>query len=167
MKSNVVLIGMAGSGKSTVGVLTAKMLGYDFLDTDLVIQHRQNKLLQEIINNDGLEYFKSAEERALLSVDVKSTVIATGGSAVYYDSAMKRFKENGICVWLALPFEEINQRISNLATRGIAISPGMTLEDVYYEREPLYEKYADLRIDCVDSVEENALKIIRLYKYIK
>jgi shikimate kinase len=164
MKSNIILIGMAGSGKSTVGVLIAKMLGYDFLDTDLIIQKRENKLLQNIIDCDGLDYFKSAEESALLSIIAESTVIATGGSAVYCDAAMKKLKENGVCVWLYLPFSEINRRIMNPKTRGIAISPGMTLEDVYNEREPLYQKYADLRIDCVQGVEENARQIIRLLK---
>lgn len=160
MKSNIILIGMAGCGKSTVGVLAAKKLGYDFLDTDLVLQRQEGKLLQQIIDGDGLDYFKSAEERALMGVNVSSSIIATGGSAVYYDAAMRHLKESGICVWLSLPFKVIEGRITNLATRGIAIAPGLTLRDVYDEREPLYEKYADVRIECVDSAEENAVKLI-------
>ncbi|MCI8388662.1 MAG: shikimate kinase [Clostridiales bacterium] len=164
MKSNIILIGMAGSGKSTVGVLAAKFLAYDFVDTDLVLQRQEGKILQAIIDNYGLDYFKFAEERALLGLklhsdenpDIPPAVIATGGSAIYYDKAMQQLKKNGICVWLSLPFEEVNRRIGNLYTRGIAMETGMTLEDVYNERLPLYEKYADLRVDSAGSPEATA-----------
>lgn len=163
--NNIILIGMAGCGKSTTGVLLAKSLGIGFLDTDLIIQQRENMKLQEIINKKGLEYFKKAEETALLSVNTKNTVIATGGSAVYYDDAMKHLKENGICVWLSLPFCEIEHRIKNIKTRGIAIGPGKTLYDVYNERQPLYKKYADIIVDCRDNIEENISKITEQIKY--
>lgn len=156
---NIILIGMAGCGKSTLGVLLAKTLGFGFLDTDLVIQKRENRLLQEIINSDGLEYFKNAEKDALESVVTDNTVIATGGSAVYYDSAMRHLKANGKCVWLSLPFETIEKRIKNITTRGIAIAPGMTLRDVYEERLPLYKKYADLTLECSGGIEENVKKL--------
>lgn len=159
--NNIILIGMAGCGKSTVGVLLAKALGMGFLDTDLVIQRREGKKLQEIINGDGLEYFKRAEDAALLSVETDSTVIATGGSAVYYDDAMKHLKAGGKCVWLALPFDVIERRIRNIKTRGIAIAPGKTLRDVFEERQPLYEKYADIRVDCAGSAEDNVAEIIK------
>lgn len=159
--NNIILIGMAGCGKSTVGVLLAKALGMGFLDTDLVIQRREGKKLQEIINGDGLEYFKRAEDAALLSVETDSTVIATGGSAVYYDDAMNHLKAGGKCVWLALPFDVIERRIRNIKTRGIAIAPGKTLRDVFEERQPLYEKYADIRVDCAGSAEDNVAEIIK------
>ncbi len=159
--NNIILIGMAGCGKSTVGVLLAKALGMGFLDTDLVIQRREGKKLQEIINGDGLEYFKRAEDAALLSVETDSTVIATGGSAVYYDDAMKHLKAGGKCVWLALPFDVIERRIRNIKTRGIAIAPGKTLRDVFEERQPLYEKYADIRVDCAGSAEDNVAEVIK------
>lgn len=159
--NNIILIGMAGCGKSTVGVLLAKALGMSFLDTDLVIQRREGKKLQEIINGDGLEYFKRAEDAALLSVETDNTVIATGGSAVYYDDAMKHLKAGGKCVWLALPFDVIERRIRNIKTRGIAIAPGKTLRDVFEERQPLYERYADIRVDCAGSAEDNVAEIIK------
>ena len=159
--NNIILIGMAGCGKSTVGVLLAKALGMSFLDTDLVIQRREGKKLQEIINGDGLEYFKRAEDAALLSVETDNTVIATGGSAVYYDDAMKHLKAGGRCVWLALPFDVIERRIRNIKTRGIAIAPGKTLRDVFEERQPLYERYADIRVDCAGSAEDNVAEIIK------
>ena len=159
--NNIILIGMAGCGKSTLGVLLAKSLGMNFLDTDLVIQQREGKRLQEIINNDGLEYFKRAEDLALLSVDVNDTVIATGGSAVYYDDAMTHLKSGGKCVWLSLPYEEIEHRIRNIKTRGIAIAPGKTLFDVFEERQPLYKKYADIIVDCSSSAEDNVAAIIK------
>ena len=159
--NNIILIGMAGCGKSTVGMLLAKALGMSFLDTDLVIQRREGKKLQEIINGNGLEYFKRAEDAALLSVETDNTVIATGGSAVYYDDAMKHLKAGGKCVWLALPFDVIERRIRNIKTRGIAIAPGKTLRDVFEERQPLYERYADIRVDCAGSAEDNVAEIIK------
>ena len=159
MKNNIILIGMAGCGKSTIGVLLAKTLGHGFLDTDLVIQKREGKLLQQIIDVDGLDRFKRAEEEALLSVDTDDTVIATGGSAVYYDDAMKHLKSGGKCVWLSLPYPEIEHRINNIKTRGIAIAPGMTLRDVYDERQPLYRRYADITIECTGDAEENVRAI--------
>lgn len=159
--NNIILIGMAGCGKSTVGVLLAKALGMSFLDTDLVIQRREGKKLQEIINGCGLEYFKRAEDAALLSVETDNTVIATGGSAVYYDDAMKHLKAGGKCVWLALPFDVIERRIRNIKTRGIAIAPGKTLRDVFEERQPLYEKYADITVNCVGSAEDNVAEVIK------
>lgn len=160
MDKNIILIGMAGCGKSTVGVLLAKALGYEFIDTDLIIQKQEGKLLQEIINSDGLEYFKRAEDRALCSVEASRAVIATGGSAVYCERGMEHMKKDGVCVWLRLPYKEILRRINNIATRGIAIAPGKTLEDVFSEREPLYESYADITVDCVGDVEANVAHVI-------
>lgn len=163
MKKSIILIGMAGCGKSTVGVLLAKALGYEFIDTDLIIQKNEGRLLQEIINNDGLSYFEKAEERALLSVNSTGAVIATGGSAVYSEAAMKHLKKLGVTVWLKLPYEEIARRINNIATRGIAIAPGMTLYDVFCQREPLYSKYADITVECDGDIEATVSSVIMKY----
>ncbi len=145
---NVVLIGMPGSGKSTVGVLLAKALGYGFLDVDLVIQQREGALLQEIIDERGVEAFLDAEEAAVRSVDCRQSVIAPGGSAVCREGAALHLKALGPVVYLRVPLEELSVRIRNLSTRGIAMEPGQTLADVMAFRAPLYERYADLTIDC-------------------
>lgn len=156
MNPNLILIGMAGCGKSTIGVVAAKLLGYDFVDSDLVLQKQEGRLLREIIADFGVDYFKDAEERALCSLDTAGAVIATGGSAVYSECAMNRLRENGVCVWLHLPFDEIEKRVGDAAARGIVMESGKTLRDVYDEREPLYRRYADVRVDCTDDVARNA-----------
>ena len=145
---NIILIGMPGSGKSTVGVLLAKALGYDFLDTDLVIQQREGQLLQEILDQRGVEYFLEAEEAAIASVHCRRTVIGPGGSAVCRPGAIGHLKELGPVVYLRVPMEELNRRITNLSSRGIAMEPGQTLADVMAYRAPLYEQYADFTVDC-------------------
>ena len=145
---NIILIGMPGSGKSTVGVLLAKALGYDFVDVDLVIQRREGALLQEILDARGVEAFLDAEEQAVLSLDCDRCVIAPGGSAVCRESAARRLKALGTVIYLQVPLEELSSRIQNLSTRGIAMEPGQTLSDVLASRAPLYDKYADLVIDC-------------------
>ena len=156
MNPNLILIGMAGCGKSTIGVVAAKLLGYDFVDSDLVLQKQEGLLLREIISGFGVDYFKDAEERALCSLEIDGTVIATGGSAVYGERAMKRLRENGVCVWLHLPFDEIEKRVGDAAARGIVMESGKTMRDVYDQREPLYRRYADVRVDCSDDVARNA-----------
>ena len=156
MNPNLILIGMAGCGKSTIGVVAAKLLGYDFIDSDLALQRQEGRLLREIISDFGVDYFKDAEERALCSLDTAGAVIATGGSAVYSERAMNRLRENGVCVWLRLPVDEIEKRVGDAAARGIVMEPGKTLRDVYDEREPLYRKYADVCVDCTDDVARNA-----------
>ena len=145
---NIVLIGMPGSGKSTVGVLLAKALGYGFLDIDLVIQQQENALLQEILDTKGVEVFLDAEEKAVCSVQCQKHVIAPGGSAVCREKAALHLKSLGPVVYLRVPLDELTHRIQNLSTRGIAMQPGQTLADVMAYRAPLYEKYADLIIDC-------------------
>lgn len=160
MNPNLILIGMAGCGKSTIGVVAAKLLGYDFIDSDLVLQKQEGRLLREIISDFGVDYFKDAEERALCSLEIDGTVIATGGSAVYGERAMKRLRENGVCIWLRLPFDEIEKRVGDAAARGIVMEAGKTLRDVYDEREPLYSKYADVRVDCTDDVAHNAAIVV-------
>lgn len=145
---NITLIGMPGSGKSTVGVLLAKALGYQFLDVDLLIQEREGALLQEILDRRGTRAFLEAEERAVRSLDCRRTVIAPGGSAVCREGAAVHLKGMGPLVYLRVPLEELTRRIQNLSSRGIAMQPGQTLADVLAYRDPLYRKYADLIVDC-------------------
>ena len=145
---NITLIGMPGSGKSTVGVLLAKALGYDFLDTDLLIQQQEGLLLQDILDRRGLEAFLDAEERAIRSVDCRRTVIAPGGSAVCREGAAGHLKALGPVVYLRVPMDELSRRITNLSSRGIAMEPGQTLADVMAFRAPLYLRWADLIVDC-------------------
>ena len=144
---NVVLIGMPGCGKSTVGVVLAKILGYRFLDSDLLIQESENRLLHDIIEQEGIEGFEKIENRVNASIDVKKSVIATGGSVVYGREAMAHLKEIGVVVYIRLPYEEISHRLGNLEQRGVAIRKNQTLKDLYEERVPLYEKYADIIVN--------------------
>lgn len=145
---NITLIGMPGSGKSTVGVLLAKALGYGFLDTDLVLQQQEHALLQEILDERGVEPFLDAEEKAICSVNCEHHVIAPGGSVVCREKAIEHLKAMGPVIYLRVPLEELKSRIHNLDTRGIALKPGQTLEDIMELRAPLYEKYADYIIDA-------------------
>ncbi|MGI6030650.1 MAG: shikimate kinase [Eubacteriales bacterium] len=157
---NVVLIGMPGCGKSTIGVVLAKTMGYRFLDTDIVIQEMQHRKLQEIMDADGVEFLLQAEEEAILSTQCSETVIATGGSAVFSQKSMNHLKENGVAVYLQLPYETVEQRLSNLATRGVAGSGTMTLREIYDMRTPLYSRYADVVIDCRNKgIEEIAQEV--------
>ncbi|MBQ9935799.1 MAG: shikimate kinase [Lachnospiraceae bacterium] len=168
MKKNIVLIGMPGAGKSTIGVLLAKALNYNFIDADLVIQQQNNKKLFEIINEVGIEEFLKIEDETISNINTSGTVIATGGSAVYGENAMNHMKDNGIVMYLKLSCLEIINRISNIKTRGIAMKEGKTIFDIYNERVPLYEKYADIIIDaegtnieeCVSLVMEEIVNIL-------
>ncbi len=163
MNSNIILIGMPASGKSTCGVLAAKALLKNFFDTDLLIQNLENKRLQEIINEKGNAYFESAEESAVLSLNIKGTVIATGGSVVYSDKAMKHLKQLGKIIYLHLDYETMFKRLTNIVTRGVVLRKGSSLLDMYKERLPLYEKYADYILNCSDlSVEETVASIVML-----
>lgn len=145
---NIILTGMPGAGKSTVGVLLAKALGYQFLDVDLLIQEREGALLQEILDSRGTQAFLEAEERAVFSLDCRHTVIAPGGSAVCREKAARHLGALGLMVYLNVPLEELLRRIRNMSQRGIAMEPGQTLADVLAYRDPLYRKYADLIVDC-------------------
>lgn len=145
---NIVLIGMPGAGKSTVGVVLAKRLGYQFLDSDLVIQEHYGKLLQELIEEYGVEGFWDVEDEINASIKRKKTVIATGGSAVYGKKAMEHFQKTSTIIYLRLPYAEIEERVGDLQTRGVTVRPGQNLWELYQERLPLYERYADLTIDC-------------------
>lgn len=145
---NIVLIGMPGAGKSTVGVVLAKRMGFRFIDSDLVIQDKYGKRLHELIEENGIEGFWKIENDVNAGLDCSKCIIATGGSAVYGEQAMKHLKEVSKVVYLKLSFEEIQERLGDLNARGVTLRPGQTLADLYRERIPLYEKYADLTIEC-------------------
>ena len=143
---NIIFIGMPASGKSTVGVVVAKRLGYGFVDTDLLIQAQEKKLLKEIIAEVGNEGFLKIENQVNRDVDVDRCVISPGGSVVYCEEAMNHYKEIGTIVYLKVPFETIDRRISNAKNRGVVLREGQTLKDLYDERTALFEKYADYTI---------------------
>ncbi len=143
---NLILIGMPGSGKSTVGVVLAKALGLRFLDVDLVIQEREGALLQELIDQRGVERFLDLERDAILSLDCRGTVVAPGGSCVCREESIAQMRRLGTVVYLQLPLEDVAGRIRNLASRGIALAPGQTLADVYRIRVPLYERCAHITV---------------------
>ena len=145
---NIILIGMPGCGKSTIGVLLAKALMLDFVDTDLLIQKKYSKTLSEIIENEGLDEFKNKENEVLSEISFENALIATGGSAVYSESGMKNLKNGSVVVYLKLSPDEIKSRIKNIKTRGIVMQKGDSIASLYKERAPLYEKYADYVLDC-------------------
>ena len=159
---NVILIGMPGSGKSTVGVLLAKTLGMDFVDVDLLIQRRGGALLQQILEERGLEGFLDAEEAAVCGLDCAGCVVAPGGSAVCRPRALEHLRALGTVVCLRLPLAELERRVHNITTRGIAMGPGETLADVYARRLPLYERCAHLTVDTGGlTLEESVAAVLR------
>ncbi len=145
---NIVLIGMPGAGKSTMGVILAKTLGRTFIDTDIVAQETSGRLLQEIIDEDGTDAFLKTEEKTILSLHGHHAVIATGGSVVFSTKAMQHLKKDGIVIYLDISFEEMVRRLNNIMTRGIVLTAGQSLRDMYNQRVSLYERYADITIDC-------------------
>ncbi len=147
MGHNIILIGMPGVGKSTLGVVLAKVLGYQFLDTDLLIQKQENRRLYQIIEQEGADGFKAIENCVNASITAENTVISTGGSVVYCEEAMKHLKSVGTVVYLKLSLEPLSRRLGNLKGRGVLLKEGQTLKDLYEERVPLYEKYADMVLD--------------------
>lgn len=157
---NIILIGMPGSGKSTCGVICAKMLLKNFYDTDLLIQNIEGMSLQQILEEKGEDYFTRKEEEAICSLDIKATVIATGGSVIYSDRAMKHLKSLGKIIYLRLDFDEMKRRISNLETRGVLLKEGESLEQMYKNRLPLYEKWADAAVDCGNQTAERTASMI-------
>lgn len=157
---NIILIGMPGSGKSTVGVLLAKTLCKPFVDTDLLLQQRENRLLQDIINNEGTEAFLIKEQSAILSLNCTGTVVATGGSVVCKEASMQHLKKSGVLIYLKLSPNNLTKRIKNIKTRGIAAKKGETIDDIYHQRSPLYEKYCDYSVDCNKKDMEQVLEAI-------
>ena len=143
---NIILIGMPGSGKSTVGVVLAKALGLRFVDVDLLIQEREGALLQQLIDTQGVERFLDLERDAILSLSCRGTVVAPGGSCVCREESIAHMRELGTVVYLQLSLEDVTKRIRDLSSRGIALSPGQTLADVYTYRAPLYERCAHITV---------------------
>ncbi len=163
--SNIVLIGMPGCGKSTVGVILAKTLGVGFVDTDLIIQQREKRLLQNIIDSDGIEKFLDCECDAIKSLDCENSVIATGGSVVFREESMKHLKENGKVFFLNVSLPEIKNRLDNINTRGVAAEKSQTIDDIFNQRYPLYIRYADYVLDLNNSnLEDTVEKICKILK---
>lgn len=146
--NNIILIGMPGCGKSTVGVVLAKALGMDFIDSDLVIQKEMGAKLSQLIDQHGDAGFREIENRINAAMEAENSIIATGGSVVYGEDAMRHLKDIGTVVYLKLSYEAIEDRLGDLHARGVTIQPGWTLRDLYNERVPLYEKWADVTVDC-------------------
>jgi len=161
-EKNIVLIGMPGAGKSTIGIILAKQTSRNYVDTDVLIQVEENRSLQDIMDTEGYMALRKIEERVLLSTDYTKHVIATGGSAPYSDPAMQHLKKKGMVVFLKVSIETLKKRIRNFDTRGIALKPGQSFSDLFQERQVLYEKYADLIIDGEGTSQEAiGVEIIR------
>ena len=166
-KDNIVLIGMPGVGKSTVGVILAKVLGFQFVDADLVIQEKEGKLLREIIAEEGPDGFIAVENRINSEIESHHSVIATGGSVVYGKEAMEHLRQIGTVIYLKLDYADIDRRLSDIKGRGVVLKDGQTLKDLYEERVPLYEKYADITIDEEGKDLDESLRAILEIIHIK
>ena len=164
---NIILIGMPGVGKSTIGVIAAKQLGYQFVDADLLIQQQEKRLLHEIISEEGVDGFLEIENRVNASIQTEGAVIATGGSVIYGKEAMEHLSSIGTVVYLKLPYPELKRRLRNLKDRGVVLKDGQTLQDLYDERTPLYEKYADIIVDEtgleIEETREKMEQMLREY----
>ena len=164
----IVFTGMPGAGKSTVGVVLAKMLGYNFIDSDLLIQKQEGDILQHLIEKHGIDGFLKIENQVNRDIHTESTVISTGGSVCYCDEAMRKLGETGIIVYLKVSYESLKKRLGSLSKRGVVIHKGSTLLDLYNERTPLYEKYAHVVIDvdgltiqeAIDTVSSNVERLL-------
>ena len=157
---NIVLIGMPGAGKSTVGVVLAKVLGYHFIDSDLLIQDQEKRLLKDIIETDGLEGLIAIEEKINSEIETDHSIIATGGSVIYGAKAMAHLRNIGVVVYLKLSYETIQDRLGNIKQRGVVFRERQTLKSLYEERCPLYEKYAHIMVDCEKQTMEETMEII-------
>lgn len=162
---NIIFIGMPAAGKSTVGVIVAKRLGYRFVDTDILIQEQEGRLLKEIIAEKGIEGFLKIEDRVNAGVKAENSVISPGGSVVYCKNAMKHYKEIGTVVYLQISFDIINHRLRNAKNRGVVLKDGQTFRELYEERTALFEKYADVTV-CEDgmSLEETVDRVMEILK---
>ncbi|RKM62081.1 shikimate kinase [Butyrivibrio sp. CB08] len=163
-KNNIILIGMPTSGKSTVGVILAKILGYRFIDADIVIQEKEGRKLSKIIEDEGVDGFVAIENRINSEIEADRTVIATGGSVVYGKEAMEHYKEIGQVVYLKVSLETLKKRLHHAKQRGVVMKDGQTLDSLYQERSALYEKYADITVDeGRDSLEKVTGKVASLF----
>ena len=164
---NIILIGMPGVGTSTIGVIAAKQLGYQFVDADLLIQQQEKRLLHEIISEEGVDGFLEIENRVNASIQTEGAVIATGGSVIYGKEAMEHLSSIGTVVYLKLPYPELKRRLRNLKDLGVVLKDGQTLQDLYDERTPLYEKYADIIVDEtgleIEETREKMEQMLREY----
>lgn len=161
MKKNIVLIGMPASGKSTVGVILAKLIKYRFVDTDLILQESTDQTLIEIISERGLDGFIQFENETVAQLSAKRSVIATGGSVIYGEEAMANLREQGTVVYLKHRYEVIESRLTNITTRGVAMREDETLYDLFQQRTPLYEKYADIILEADGLTTEQTVEKIR------
>jgi shikimate kinase len=162
---NIILIGMPTSGKSTVGVILAKLLGMDFVDTDLIIQKREKRKLSQIIEQDGLEGFLAIENKVCCDVDLQNTVIATGGSVVYGEEGMEHLKSIGRIIYLEIDYETLQTRLHHVKQRGVVLKPGQTIKELYDERVTLYKKYADIVLsEEGQGIEETVQKCVEALK---
>ena len=164
MNNSISLIGMAGAGKSSIGIKLAKHLKFDFVDSDLIIEKKYGKSLQDILNQKGNTKFKEIEEGALLSVEFNQIVLATGGSAVFCDTAMDYIKENSMVIYLEVPYEDISARISNFSERGLLKRSDQTIQEAYKEREGLYQNCADYIVQNNEKIDSCLNKIFSLIK---
>ncbi len=156
--NNIILIGMPGAGKSTIGVLLAKTMLLSFVDTDLIIQNKYKSALCDIIESEGTDGFLKIENDVICGCDFENSVVATGGSAVYGKEAMEKLKKDGTVVYLKLPLSELEKRLADIKTRGVAMKNGTTLAELFEERSPLYEKYADITLDCSNLTPEQCIE---------
>lgn len=156
-KNNIILIGMPASGKSTVGVILAKILGYNFVDADIVIQEKEGRKLSEIIETEGIDGFINIENQINSDIEVEKSVISTGGSAVYGKEAMDHYKNIGRVVYLKVSMDTLTKRLRDVKQRGVVMREGQSLVSLYNERTPLYERYADITIDEGDKTMEEVV----------
>ena len=165
-ETNITLIGMPGAGKSTIGIVLAKLLCKTFIDADLVIQNNQGKRLHKIIEEIGNDGFLKLENDTLAQLKVHNSIISTGGSAIFGKEAMEHLKNTSTVIYLRVPCEDIEKRLKSLKRRGVVFEEGQTLRDIYDIRTPLYEKYADVVVDCNNEsdIQETAIKIAELFE---
>ncbi len=158
---NIVLVGMPSAGKSTIGIILAKVMGYQFLDSDLLIQEQEKELLKDIIDKRGIDGFLAIENQINREIDTDHTVIATGGSVIYGKEAMEHLQETGVIVYIKLTLQTISERLGNIKQRGVVLRKGQTLKMLYEERCPLYEKYAHITVDGENLNTEELMENIK------
>ena len=166
--NNIILVGMPGCGKSTVGVILAKTLGLNFIDTDIIICTQEKDTLQNIIEKKGLDAFTDIERKVGAELNTVDSVVATGGSMILYPEAMEHLKKNALTIYIKVELDEIKKRLTNIVSRGITFDAGEDIEDIYKNRTPLYEKYADITLEAKDfSIEQTVTELSEIFKLPK